>query len=195
MPQKSTDARSNIIEAFLLLCRTIPCDKITVSQLMQKAGYNRSTFYAYFNNVDALLKHLENDIFSIADTFLPHGIVIFRNGAYTAAEQQQALNLFKNNVPVLAMLLGPNGDPRFVFKIKNHIRAVLLQNLQLTPEQLTPQLQLLIEFVINGHLQVLVYCYEHHSPLSPLDFWMKLRSFIDQPALLAAMSAKSDKKH
>lgn len=91
------------------------------------------------------------------------------------------------------MLLGQNGDPRFVYKMKNHIRKVLIQNLQLTTQQITPQLQLLIEFIINGHLQVLVYCYEHDSPLSPLDFWLKLRSFIDQPALLAAMTAKSDK--
>ena len=146
---KPTTARTCIVEAFLQLCQTLPCDKITVSQLTKKAGYNRSTFYAYFNNTDDLLKQLENELFQLVDTF--------------------------------------------VHKMKNHIRKVLIQNLQLTTQQITPQLQLLIEFIINGHLQVLVYCYEHDSPLSPLDFWLKLRSFIDQPALLAAMTAKSDK--
>ena len=73
------------------------------------------------------------------------------------------------------------------------IAVLAFSGRQLTAQQITPQLQLLIEFIINGHLQVLVYCYEHNSPLSPLDFWLKLRSFIDQPALLAAMTAKSDK--
>ena len=58
---KPTTARTCIVEAFLQLCQTLPCDKITVSQLTKKAGYNRSTFYAYFNNTDDLLKQLETE--------------------------------------------------------------------------------------------------------------------------------------
>lgn len=191
---KPTTARTCIVEAFLQLCQTLPCDKITVSQLTKKAGYNRSTFYAYFNNTDDLLKQLENELFQLVDTFLPHGLRIFRTGMPTAEERLLSQRFFKSNARILAMLLSQNGDPRFVHKMKNHIRKVLIQNLQLTTQQITPQLQLLIEFIINGHLQVLVYCYEHDSPLSPLDFWLKLRSFIDQPALLAAMTAKSPTK-
>lgn len=189
---KPTTARDCIIEAFLQLCQTLPCDQITVSQLTKKAGYNRSTFYAYFNNTDDLLKQLENEFFQLVDTFLPRGLRIFRTGVPTAEERLLTQSFFKTNARILVMLLGPNGDPRFVHKLKSHIRKVLIQNLQLTVDEMTPQLQLLIEFIINGHLQVLVYCYEHQSPLSPLDFWLKLRSFIDQPALLAAMAAKSD---
>lgn len=41
---KPTTARTCIVEAFLQLCQTLPCDKITVSQLTKKADYNRSTF-------------------------------------------------------------------------------------------------------------------------------------------------------
>lgn len=77
---KPTTARTCIVEAFLQLCQTLPCDKITVSQLTKKAGYNRSTFYAYFNNTDDLLKQLENELFQLVDTFLPHGLRIFRTG-------------------------------------------------------------------------------------------------------------------
>lgn len=189
---KMPTARDCIVEAFLQLCQTLPCDKITVSQLTKKAGYNRSTFYAYFNNTDDLLKQLENELFQIVDTFLPHGIRIFRTGVPTEEERQLSKIFFKNNAPIMSMLLGPNGDPRFVYKMKNHIRQVLVRHLQLTPHQLTPQLQLLMEFILSGHLQVLVYCYQHNSPISPLDFWLKLISFIDQPALLAAMAPKSD---
>ena len=189
---KMPTARDCIVEAFLQLCQTLPCDKITVSQLTKKAGYNRSTFYAYFNNTDDLLKQLENELFQIVDTFLPHGIRIFRTGVPTEEERQLSKIFFKNNAPIMSMLLSPNGDPRFVYKMKNHIRQVLVRHLQLTPQQLTPQLQLLMEFILSGHLQVLVYCYQHNSPISPLDFWLKLISFIDQPALLAAMAPKSD---
>lgn len=189
---KMPTARECIVEAFLQLCQTLPCDKITVSNLTKKAGYSRSTFYAYFNNTDDLLKQLENELFQIVDTVLPHVIRILRTGFPTEEERQLFKNFFRNNAPIISMLLGPNGDPRFVYKMKNHIRQVLIRHLQLTPQQLTPQLQLLMEFVLSGHLQVLVYCYQHNSPISPLDFWLKLISFIDQPALPATMAPKSD---
>lgn len=114
------------MEAFLQLCQTLPCDKITVSQLTKKAGYNRSTFYAYFNNTDDLLKQLENELFQLVDTFLPHGLRIFRTGMPTAEERLLSQRFFKSNARILAMLLGQNGDPRFVHKMKNHIRKVLI---------------------------------------------------------------------
>ena len=134
---KPTTARTCIVEAFLQLCQTLPCDKITVSQLTKKAGYNRSTFYAYFNNTDDLLKQLENELFQLVDTFLPHGLRIFRTGMPTAEERLLSQRFFKSNARILAMLLGQNGDPRFVHKMKNHIRKVLIQNLQLTTQQIS----------------------------------------------------------
>ena len=85
---KPTTARTCIVEAFLQLCQTLPCDKITVSQLTKKAGYNRSTFYAYFNNTDDLLKQLENELFQLVDTFLPHGFVFF---AQVCLQQEERL--------------------------------------------------------------------------------------------------------
>ena len=72
---KPTTARDCIIEAFLQLCQTLPCDQITVSQLTKKAGYNRSTFYAYFNNTDDLLKQLEMNSFSWSTRFCRAGCV------------------------------------------------------------------------------------------------------------------------
>lgn len=84
----------------------------------KKAGYNRSTFYAYFNNTDDLLKQLENELFQLVDTFLPHGLRIFRTGMPTAEERLLSQRFFKSNARILAMLLGQNGDPRFVHKMK-----------------------------------------------------------------------------
>ena len=73
---KPTTARACIVEDFsAAVPRPCPATKITVSQLTKKAGYNRSTFYAYFNNTDDLLKQLENELFQLVETFLPHGFV------------------------------------------------------------------------------------------------------------------------
>ena len=130
---KPTTARTCIVEAFLQLCQTLPCDKITVSQLTKKAGYNRSTFYAYFNNTDDLLKQLENELFQLVDTFLPHGLRIFRTGMPTAEERLLSQRFFKSNARILAMLLGQNGDPQFV-----HIQQLTEHKAHYKAEQVRP---------------------------------------------------------
>ena len=50
-------------------------DKITVADVIKKAGIARSTFYNHYENIPALVSAIEdktiNDIFSIMETFHP----------------------------------------------------------------------------------------------------------------------------
>lgn len=52
--------RQAFIEAFCLLYNQKPIEKITVQEIAKKAGYNRSTFYQYFLDIDDLLDEVEN---------------------------------------------------------------------------------------------------------------------------------------
>lgn len=53
--RKSADkTKDEIIEAFCLLCSVKSIDKITVNDIVDKAGYSRSTFYCHFNNITEL---------------------------------------------------------------------------------------------------------------------------------------------
>lgn len=80
-----------------------------------------------------------------------------------------------------------------VLPIKYSLRQAILQYLNLTKAQLTPQTDMLLEFIISGHLQVLVYCGERFGSLSPLDFWLRMSNSIDREKFLAAMTSKPDK--
>lgn len=191
--ENSVSSRECIIEAFLQLCKTTPCDRISVSQLTKKAGYNRSTFYAHFKSIDDLLLQLEENYFAVLDEIIPEGIRILRTGQASSEEREMSVDFFHQNVPLLVTLLGPNGDPRFVYKFKNHIKEALLNTLQLSPETITPQAQLLLEFCISGHLQMLFYCHEHNSSIHPLDFWLKIRQFIDPLSFFSEMLSENDK--
>ena len=44
------------------LYRTKPVEKITVSEITRKAGYNRATFYDYFLDVYDLLEQIEEEL-------------------------------------------------------------------------------------------------------------------------------------
>ncbi|MDY4748012.1 MAG: TetR/AcrR family transcriptional regulator [Candidatus Fimisoma sp.] len=68
-PEITEATRNTFIEAFCELYKTRPMEKITVKELVQKAGYSRATFYNYFKDAYELLEHIENEfIASLLDT-------------------------------------------------------------------------------------------------------------------------------
>ncbi|MDO5538631.1 MAG: TetR/AcrR family transcriptional regulator [Eubacteriales bacterium] len=64
-----------IYDAFFLILKEKELDKITVSDVIKKAGIVRSTFYNHYENIPALITAIEDktihDIFSLMETFHP----------------------------------------------------------------------------------------------------------------------------
>ena len=74
------DERYNVSEeaisqAFFILLKEKSIDKITVSDVIKKAGIVRSTFYNHYENIPDLINVIEDktiqDIFSLMETFHP----------------------------------------------------------------------------------------------------------------------------
>lgn len=59
---RSQDTKQAFKEAFCLLYQTKPLTKISIQEISQKAGYNRSTFYQYFFDINDLLEHIEQEL-------------------------------------------------------------------------------------------------------------------------------------
>lgn len=64
-----------IYDAFFELLKTKGIEKITVSDVIKKAGVVRSTFYNHYENIPALISAIEDktieDIFSLMESFRP----------------------------------------------------------------------------------------------------------------------------
>lgn len=64
-----------IYDAFFLVLKDKELDKITVSDVIKRAGIVRSTFYNHYENIPALVTAIEDktidDIFSLMNTFHP----------------------------------------------------------------------------------------------------------------------------
>lgn len=64
-----------ICDAFFLVLKEKDLDKITVSDVIKRAGIVRSTFYNHYENIPALVSAIGdrtlNDIFSLMETFKP----------------------------------------------------------------------------------------------------------------------------
>lgn len=65
-----------IYDAFFLVLKEKELDKITVSDVIKKAGIVRSTFYNHYENIPALITAIEDktiqDIFSLMEKFHPN---------------------------------------------------------------------------------------------------------------------------
>jgi AcrR family transcriptional regulator len=101
-----------IMDAFFLLLKEKELEKITVSDLIKKAGIVRSTFYNHYENIPVLITAIEDrtiyDIFKLMEAFSPkNDRELYRAYFLTICDYTR-----KN--PFLASLLrSPRGDAFF----------------------------------------------------------------------------------
>lgn len=101
-----------IRDAFFLVLKEKDLEKITVSDVIKKAGIVRSTFYNHYDNIPALVTSIEDktidDIFSLMKTFYP------KNDADICKSFFSTICNYTRNNPFLANLLrSPRGDQFF----------------------------------------------------------------------------------
>ena len=73
--ERYSTAEDAIIDAFFLLIKEKSLEKITVADVIKKAGIVRSTFYNHYENIPALVSAAEDktisDIFKMMEAFHP----------------------------------------------------------------------------------------------------------------------------
>ena len=73
--ERYSTAEDAIYDAFFLLLKEKALEKITVSDVIKRAGIVRSTFYNHYENIPALMAAAEDrtiqDIFTLMESFHP----------------------------------------------------------------------------------------------------------------------------
>ncbi len=158
--KKSTQiTRDNIIEAFWQIYCKEPIEKIRVSTIMQRAGYNRGTFYEYFSCVEDVLYEIEN---RILEDIYQKVLTVEQGNLYENTDEiiDMAINTFLRHKKYLRVLLGPNGDLSFSDKVKTAImistKYQLKRNLKFDFNISETALNYILEFIVCGVLGSLV---------------------------------------
>lgn len=98
-----------ICDAFFLVLKEKELDKITVSDVIKRAGIVRSTFYNHYENIPALVTALEDktiqDIFSLMETFHPENDRDICKSYFLSICNYTMTNPFLTN-----LLRSPRGD-------------------------------------------------------------------------------------
>lgn len=101
-----------IYDAFFLILKEKELDKITVSDIIKKAGIVRSTFYNHYENIPALVTAIEDktihDIFSLMETFHPKNDRDMCKSYFLTICNYTMTNPFLTN-----LLRSPRGDTFF----------------------------------------------------------------------------------
>lgn len=105
-----------LIDAFCLIYQHKPIEKITVTEICKKAGYDRTTFYQYFFNISDVLEEVENELLRLFKK---------RRAADTSDRKDFVLDLvslYDEKQLYFDALFGDYGDYRFLDKIKGQIQ-------------------------------------------------------------------------
>lgn len=140
-PEMTDKTRQAFIHVFCDLYSQKPIEKISIQEIANKSGYNRSTFYQYFTDIYALLDYVEENVLnSIREEMASREL--------STHSFQDALQCLENaeEILILKALLGDYGSVHFVERLKREIPfEKLIVNLP-THDILAPYL---MEFYIS----------------------------------------------
>lgn len=150
-PEQTEQTRQNLKKAYWKLYTEN--QKTSVDAVCCAGGYNRCTFYRYYDCSAAVLEEIEKELCSQ-----------IRSCAQAAVEKNDPTlflrgmtQVFETKGDVICTLLGEKGDPKFVKMVREQMAPILLKFFHL--EQY-PHRDLLLTFFSNALSQTLSQWYE-----------------------------------
>ncbi|MDI4648059.1 TetR/AcrR family transcriptional regulator [Cohnella hashimotonis] len=164
-PEITDKTRQTFINVFCDLYSQKPIEKISIQEIANKSGYNRSTFYQYFTDIYELLNYVEEKMLkSINEEMASREL-----STHTFQDALQCLESTEE-ISILKALLGDYGSVHFVERLKREIPfEKLIVNLP-TNEILAPYL---IEFYISTLMSLFRLWIRNGKDLSSEE-WAKL---------------------
>lgn len=159
-PEITEQTKKNIIDAFWRIFKKKKLDKITVKEITEVAGYNRSTFYAYFTSVsdileqeeDILLHYIHDNASKVLFPYLVKGLRPNASELY-----------FFTKSDYLKILLSENGDPKFKGKLKKTIIPIAFNAFNLPKDNI--HAGYIFEFCFSAVISTIIHWYENQEIL------------------------------
>ncbi len=183
----TAQTRQNLIDAFWQLYCQRPLAEITVKDVVQRAGYNRSTFYEYFSDVYAVLEAIETSIIPTVDTLPPfagpHGTI--------GMPLAQFWQWYAQNAKYYAVLLGERGDPAFAVRLKRHIKPAIMALYPAANASEAMRRDMVVEYVLSAMIGVMVHWHQQPNPM-PADELMALMQRIMERGVVGELVETHD---
>jgi AcrR family transcriptional regulator len=115
-PEITDKTRQTFINVFCDLYSQKPIEKISIQEIANQSGYNRSTFYQYYTDIYELLDCVEERVMKSINEEMA-------SREFSTHTFQDALQCLENaeEISVLKALLGDYGSVHFVERLKREI--------------------------------------------------------------------------
>jgi len=77
--------------------------------------------------------------------------------------------LYEQNSKFYSVLLGDNGDPAFVSKLKNSIKPIIIQVFVDKPNIDKKELDFILEYTLSAMTEIMSYWFKHTNALSNIE--------------------------
>lgn len=150
-PQLTEQTKQNLKDAFWKLYTEKPIEKISVREITELAGYNRSTFYLYYKDVYDIFSRIEDELLEKIRSVLNESLE--KNDTFDISDQMGVLlEMMQTHSHYAAVLLSDKGDPRFVSRLKEIVLPLLNRYFISAEGHNAYQMSLLTEFYLSGLL-------------------------------------------
>ena len=173
-PEKKAQTRKAIIDAFWQIYTANPSKTVTVSAVVEKAHIHRSTFYEYFRDTADVLNAIEESLINIIKHEAVESVRL-RNEADPVGVVNR---VYGNYSDKLTVLLGPQGDPYFVRKIKDEVKPAVAEIVGIQGNEGTNAY--LLEFVSSGILSTISLWYERGCDVESDELESTIRTLLTQ---------------
>lgn len=152
-PEQTMMTQKNFQDAFWILYTRQSIDKITVKDICNLAGYNRSTFYQYFVDVYDVLHKSENQLLDEMDESVVQ-LLEQANNMNAPQVLQAIFGIFARLNKYITVLFGPHGDTEFTHKVVKNLKPIWIKYFFRTENYTPAEVDLLMEYYISGLLSM-----------------------------------------
>lgn len=139
-----------------------PINKITVTEVSEKAHINRKTFYSHFETVEDVVKEVEDEILSNIESFLQ--ICIIEEYGFDPCYFLQFINnIYSSNPEFFENLVSQRNYHFFADKIKQMLIEYILSSVSI-PEEHAYKVSFQVEFYISGAMALYIDWIKKQKP-------------------------------
>jgi AcrR family transcriptional regulator len=153
-------------------------ERISVSDLTDRADINRGTFYIHYRDKYDLLKQSEDEMIAEIETILKEKEQINFKSAMEYIERNEPLphiftlvNSLLGNKEFVKAILRPSSGSTFREKLRGVIKRHILENVgkRVKTEEMIVPIDYLIAYVSSANLGVIIHWLENDEDKSPHD--------------------------
>lgn len=154
--QRVTETKDKIRNAFFELYATKKIDKISIKEITDKAQLNRGTFYVYYKDIYDLLEKTEDEIVDELMVKVKDLITMILRDR-NLDPFLPPLEFYQKYSKFLRVLLGENGDPNFIHKMKTIIKKTLRELIQKEDIPFVENMEYVMEYVSSAQIGIISF--------------------------------------